>query len=169
MNPVGVVLRWGLVVSSAVVVQSAVTPHLALWGVVPNLMVILAVCAGLSGGAQRGAVVGFWVGLAFDVARPVPLGLSALAYTIVAFGAGTVQVVLVQAGRVISMLLVSAASVFGVLLYAVIGEVFGTNSLSHPRLAAILVVESLVAGALSRVGLRVAVWSDGPDVRAVAE
>jgi len=169
VNPLPVILRWTLVVATTLVIQVAVMPSFTVFGVVPNLMVMLAACAGLSGGAQRGAVVGFWIGLAFDAPRPVPLGVSALAFTFVAFGAGTFQVAVLQAGRAISMVLVGLSSAVGVLVYALVGEVFNQDSLAHPRLGAIVVVEAIVAAALSRVGLKVAGWADGPEVRAVAE
>lgn len=169
VNPLPVIARWTLVIVTSLVLQTAVMPSLAIAGVVPNVMVMLAACAGLSGGAQRGAVVGFWIGLAFDAPRPVPLGVSALAFTFVAFGAGTFQVAVLQAGRIISMVLVALSSAIGVLAYAVVGEVLGQDSLTHPRLGAIVVIEALVAAALSRVGLKVAGWADGPEVRAVAE
>lgn len=169
MNPFPVIARWALVLVTALVLQTGLAPLLQIDGITPQLFVVLAACAGLSGGAQRGAVVGFWAGIVFDLARPVPLGLSALTFSVIAFAAGTLQVVVVQAGRLISMVLVAVASALGLLLDAVVGEFFGRHALTHPRLVAIVVVGALVGGALSRVGLRVAGWADGPDVRAVAE
>ena len=36
-------------------------------GVAPDLMVLLTICAGLTGGAEAGAWVGFWAGLLADL------------------------------------------------------------------------------------------------------
>jgi rod shape-determining protein MreD len=162
-------LRWILVVLGAVVVQVGVAPLVRIAGVVPNVLVILAVCAGLSGGPQRGAVMGFWTGLAFDIARPVPLGIGSLTFSLIAFAAGLIQVVVLQASRIVTAAIVAAGSALGVLAYAVLGEFFGTNALSTPRLWVIIVVHGGLGAALSRVGLAVAGWADGPDARSVAQ
>ena len=161
--------RWSLVLAVAVIVQIGLVTQMSLLGVVPDIMVVLAICAGLTGGPQRGAVIGFWSGLLFDLPRPVPLGLSALAYCLVAFAAGTVQVVVLQSGRVISVIIVAVASALGIVAFAVAGEFFGEATLENPKLGAIVATAALVGGATSRIGLRVAGWADGPETRSVAE
>lgn len=169
MTPIHIVLRWAFVVIVAFVLQIGLVTQIHVFGVVPDILVVLAVCAGLSGGAQRGAIVGFWIGLLFDMPRSHPLGLSALAYCLVAFVAGTAQVVILQSGRVMSMIIVATGSVLGVLLFAVEAQIFGQETLSNPHLVKILVVSVLVGAALSRPALRVAGWADGPETRSVAE
>ena len=132
MTPLHVAARWSFVIVVAFVLQIALVTQVNVFGVMPDIMVVLAVCAGLSGGAQRGAVVGFWLGLAFDMPRTEhPLGLSALAYCLVAFVAGTAQVVVLQSGRLMSMAIVAAASFVGVLLFAVEGQFFGGDTIGE--------------------------------------
>lgn len=170
MTPLHVAVRWTFVIVVAFVLQIGLVTQLRVFGIVPDTMVVLAVCAGLSGGNQRGAVVGFWIGLAFDLPRTEhPLGLSALAYCLVAFVAGTAQVVVLQSGRLMSMAIVAAASFVGVLLFAVESQIFGGTALTNPHLVTILAVAALTGAALSRVGLRVAGWADGPETRSAAE
>ncbi|MFN8050632.1 MAG: rod shape-determining protein MreD [Acidimicrobiales bacterium] len=170
MTPLHVAARWSLVILVAFVLQIALVTQIKVFGVTPDIMVVLAVCAGLSGGAQRGAVVGFWLGLAFDLPRTEhPLGISALAYCLVAFVAGIAQVVVLQSGRIMSMAIVAVASLLGVLLFAVEGQFFGGDTLANPHLATILGVSALVGALLSRIGLRVAGWADGPETRSAAE
>lgn len=162
-------VRWAIVVVVAVALQVGVAPLFRVAGVVPNVLVILAVCGGLSGGPQRGAVMGFWAGIAFDVARPVPLGIGSLTFTLVAFAAGLVQVAVLAAARVVSAAIVAVGCAAGVLGYAILGEFFGTDALSTPRLWVVVIVNALLGAALSRVGLAVAGWADGPDARSAAQ
>lgn len=170
MTPVDVAIRWMVVIASGFVLQVGLMPHLQPLGVVPDILVVLAVCAGLSGGAQRGAVVAFWIGAVFDAVRPQhAMGLSALAYCLVAFGVGMAQVAMLRSARVISMLIVGVGSVAGVLLFAIFSQTFGQDALTNPDLVRILVVTFVAGLLLSRLGLLVAGWADGPEHRSVAE
>lgn len=170
MTPIDVAARWFAVIATAFVLQVGLMPHIRPFGIVPDLMVVLAVCAGLSGGPQRGSVVGFWLGVVFDAVRPhQAVGVSALAYALGAFGAGMAQVAMLQSARIISMLLVGVGSVVGVLLYATGAQMFGQDTFGNPDLWRILLVTGLSGVLLSRIGLRVAGWADGPETRSVAE
>lgn len=170
MTELTVAARWTLVILVAFVLQIGLVSQIRIFGIIPDMMVVLAVCAGLSGGGQRGAVVGFWIGLLFDLPRTEhPLGLSALAYCLVAFLVGMAQVVVLQSGRLISMAIVAGGAVVGVLLFAVESQFFGGDSLANPHLPVILAVAAIVGAALSRIGLRVAGWADGPETRSAAE
>lgn len=170
MTTFPVVARWAFVIVVALILQVGLVSQLRIFGVIPDIMVVLAVCAGLTGGGPRGSVVGFWLGLAFDIPRTEhPLGLSALAYCLVAFIAGVAQVVVLQSGRLISMAIVAAGSMVGVLMFATESELFGGNGLTNPDLWRIVLVTGLVGAATSRIGLRVAGWADGPETRSAAE
>ncbi|MEZ5320716.1 MAG: rod shape-determining protein MreD [Microthrixaceae bacterium] len=162
--------RWALVVAAAFVVQIGLVTQIRVFGVVPDTLVVLSVCAGLSGGPQRGAVVGFWLGILFDLPRPMhPLGISALAYLVVAALAGVAQAVVLQSGRLMSIVIVAACSVFGVLVFAVESAMFGGHAFANPQFGTILLTTALVGAVLARPGLRLAGWADGPDVRSVAK
>ena len=170
MTPAHVAARWAVVIAVTFVLQMGLISQIRIFGVIPDVMVVLAVCAGLSGGGQRGAVVGFWIGLIFDLPRTEhPLGLSALAYLLIAFAVGVAQVVVLQSGRIISTAIVAAGSALGILLFAVESQFFGGNALTNPDLWRIVVVTALVGAAMSRIGLRVAGWADGPETRSAAE
>ncbi|NLA36010.1 MAG: rod shape-determining protein MreD [Actinobacteria bacterium] len=170
MTPIDVAARWLVAIAIVFVLQVGLMPHIRPLGVVPDLLVVLAVCAGLSGGAQRGAAVGFWIGVVFDAVRPHhAVGVSALAYSLAAFAAGMAQVAMLQSARLISMLIVGVGSVVGVLLYATGAQMFGQDTLSNPDLLTILVVTALTGVVFSRPGLRMAGWADGPETRSVAE
>ena len=59
---------------------AAAAPSCGSSGSPPDLMLALAVAAGLAGGPERGAWVGFAAGLLADCFLQTPLGLSALVY-----------------------------------------------------------------------------------------
>ena len=74
-----------LLLLAALVIHTSVLSGIRLQGVRPDLMLLIAVCAGLVAGPERGAIVGFAAGLASDLFLQTPLGLSALTFTVVAF------------------------------------------------------------------------------------
>lgn len=78
-------VRAGLVLFVCLILQLTLLADLRVSGVAAQLMLAVAVSAGLTGGSQRGAVFGFVAGLLIDLYLPTPFGLSAAAY---AFAAG---------------------------------------------------------------------------------
>jgi rod shape-determining protein MreD len=77
-----------LLLISVALIQSTVMPHLTLWGVKPDLMLLVVISWSLLRGAREGIVWGFIGGLCLDLFSGVPLGLSALALLIVSFFSG---------------------------------------------------------------------------------
>lgn len=75
----------------ALTLQLTVVSDLPAWGAVGDLMLVLAVAtASVSGDAGRAALAGFVIGLTYDLMLGTPFGLSALVYTLVGYGVGTV-------------------------------------------------------------------------------
>ncbi|HVT19894.1 MAG TPA: rod shape-determining protein MreD [Mycobacteriales bacterium] len=103
--------------------------HLPLGG--PDLLVVVVVAFALVGGSQRGAVLGFFAGLAADVMPPTGhfAGELAFAYTVVGYLAG-----MLEAGEESSVLtiigVVAGASVAVVLLFAALGDTLGNAHIS---------------------------------------
>ncbi|GAA5154363.1 hypothetical protein GCM10023340_37810 [Nocardioides marinquilinus] len=77
----------------ALLVQTTVLPHAAWHGVVPNLMLLVAVAVGLARGAQAGLVAGFALGVVLDLAPPADhvAGRWALALLVAGYVAGRVR------------------------------------------------------------------------------
>lgn len=80
-----------LVCTVAFLLQVALVDQVVVAGVHADVMVLLAVAAGLSSGPQRGAVAGFVLGLFADLVVPTPYGLSSLTFVLVGFAAGLVR------------------------------------------------------------------------------
>lgn len=146
-----------LVLIAVLAVQLTVVLDVRIGGAHPDLMLGLAVTAGLAGGAQRGAIAGFFSGIALDLFLPTPFGLSALVGTVVGAAAG--QLVAAGVDRSTWFFVPGVAalgSAVGVIMFAVLGTVFGQPDMLTVGLAAVVVVVSVVNGVLGP--LFMALW-----------
>lgn len=141
------------------VVQSAALHDLRIRDVHPDALLLFAVAAGIVAGPEAGAVVGFFTGLVADLFVLTPLGLSALAFALVAFGVGTLQAGLIRAAWWITPLTAFVGSAAGIVLFAVIGAVVGQTQLVGPRLPVIALVVAGVNALLSLPTVRLAGWA----------
>lgn len=62
------------------ILQTAVLPHLAVAGVEPQLLFLVALVWGLLRGLEEGLIVAFMAGIWADLFSLTPLGLSSLAF-----------------------------------------------------------------------------------------
>ena len=123
-------LRMGLVVVAAILVQTTVGDDLRIAGVAPDLMVLVAICAGLTGGTEAGAWMGFWSGLAADMfLTSTPLGLSALTYCLIGAAVGALRAAVLPEGRLLTPVVAAVATAASVLLFVGLGDVLGQGQL----------------------------------------
>lgn len=146
----------------AVIVHTAVAPQLRFFGVAGDVMLLLAIAAGIAAGADRGAVFGFGVGLLADCFLQTPFGLSALTYSLVAYGVGAFQSTILHTGRWIPMLTTFVASMLGVAIFALLGLVLGQDHLVSARLATVAVTVGVLNGLLSPLAVRLLRWAVAP-------
>jgi rod shape-determining protein MreD len=123
-------LRITILMVVAILVQTTLGDDLRVAGVAPDLMVLVAICAGLTGGAESGALVGFWAGLIADLTlTATPVGLSALTYCLIGAAVGALRTGLLPEAR----LVVPAAALFGtaaaVVLWVGLGDMLGQSQL----------------------------------------
>lgn len=114
----------GLLVTAAVVLQVAAFSYLSYDGVVPNLALLLVVAAALVRGPDFAMVLGFFAGLAIDLAPPADhvAGRWALALVVVGYLAGRVRH---DAGTsaIAAVVTVAASSFVGTSVFALSGMV----------------------------------------------
>ncbi|HEX5642228.1 MAG TPA: rod shape-determining protein MreD [Thermoleophilia bacterium] len=84
----GEVARLAVVLLLAVLLQTAVAPHLRLLGAYPDFALIAVVCVALVKGSETGAVFGFLTGMLTAIALMEPFGLSAFVFVLVGYFAG---------------------------------------------------------------------------------
>jgi rod shape-determining protein MreD len=158
-------IRWLLIVTVTLVLQIGLATQIQVAGVHPDLMLLVAICAGLVGGPSAGAGVGFACGLLFDLFLPGRFGVTALAYLLVGYGSGVAGDAVARPNRWISVGMVALASAAGTLLYAAIGQLLGQRSLSDPNLGAIVGIVAAFNAALAVPVLAVCRWAEPEDVR----
>jgi rod shape-determining protein MreD len=155
-----VATRTSLVLVVALTLQLGVASRLSLFGVQGDLMLLVAVCAGLAAGPDRGATLAFAAGITFDLMLQSPFGLSALTYAIVAYVAGSLQDSVLRAAWWIPVATAATASALGVILYGVFGTVVGEDLLGVDLVRIALVVSLLNAVAAPLV-LPTVRWATG--------
>jgi rod shape-determining protein MreD len=130
-----------LAVAVALVLQVTVFPHLAFEGIVPNLCLLVVVGAALTRGAQFAVVLGFFAGVALDLAPPADhvAGRWALALVVVGWLAGRMrQDVKPTATTVVAT--VAASSFVGTSIFAISGLVLRDPALGVPDLLRVILV-----------------------------
>jgi rod shape-determining protein MreD len=134
----------GALVLVALVLQVAVFPHLAWQGIVPNFCLLVVVAAALVRGPGFAATLGFFAGLALDLAPPADhvAGRWALALVVVGYVAGlTRQDTRSSATTVVAT--VAASSFIGTSVYALSGVVLGDSVAGSGDLLRVIVVALL--------------------------
>ncbi len=141
-------------------VQVSVLDQVVIGGAHIDLFLLLAITAGLVAGPQRGAVIGFALGLVADVFVETPFGLSSLCYVLVAFAvglaAGTVATRPTLGFQVAAALL---GGVGGTLLFAGLGTLINQPSVPRHQLAVTAVVVAAGCVLFANLAYRLLEWT----------
>ncbi len=121
-------LRLGALVVVVVVLQVALFPHLRLFGVVPDLGLLLALAVGYQDGPEAGAIVGFAAGFGYDLFLETPVGLNALAYALVGYGIGVLEAGLFRSPRWLPSLLGALGGLVGGLVFVAVAVLAGAEN-----------------------------------------
>lgn len=156
--PASIRVRAALALAFTLVIHLTLLSRLRIDEVRPDALLLSAVIAGLVGGPERGAVVGFSAGVLGDLFLQTPFGLSALAYCLVGFAVGSLQSGILRSAWWIPVVTGAAASAAGVVLYGVLGAMVGQVDFVSPRLIVIAVVVGFMNGALSPAAARLMSW-----------
>ena len=163
-----VVARVALVLLSAAVLERGLFSQLRIGGAAADILLLLAISAGMVGGPDRGAVVGFFAGLVLDLLGQSPLGLYALVYCVVGYVVGAAHSAVVRASRWEPMALAFLASAVAIALYVVASFMVGRSGLINPHLLVVTAVVSLANAVLVPFTNRTLRWAlgDGAGSRA---
>lgn len=160
-------VRVALVVIAVLVLQVCLFSRFSYEGARPDLMVLIAIAGGFVAGPERGAIIGFASGLAFDVVLATPFGLSAFVYTLVGYAVGRTAGGVVRTSRWIGPVVAAVASAGAMVGYALVGTIIGLPTLDGPSLTAIVVVVSAVNALLAPLATGAVRWTstEGADRR----
>ena len=156
-----VAVRLAVILLTAAVLERGLFSQLRIHGVAADVLLLVAISAGMVGGSDDGAIVGFFAGLTLDLLVQTPLGLSALVYCVTGYVVGLAQGAVVRATRWQAPALAFAASVLGVVLYVVASLVVGRSGLFNRHLITIIVVVASVNAILIRPVNRAMRWALG--------
>lgn len=153
------------------IVHTTLLPEVRIAGVMPDVMLLAAVAAGLEAGPGYGAVMGFASGMLADLLLPTPLGLSALVYTLVGYAVGLAKAGLLRDSPAFPLAVAFVGSSTGVGLFALVGSMIGETGLVNAHLATIMLVVGITNGILVLPVMRLMRWSlaGRPPERAYAE
>lgn len=160
----GASLRLGLVVVAGLLVQHVVLSGVRVYGAEPDVMVLIVVAAGLAGGPDSGAIVGFVVGIVTDLFLVTPFGLSALADTVAGFATGAIATSIPEGATWVAPVASGAASAFAVALYGALDVIIGGNEVRLAHLVAAVLVVGLCNVALGPLAVRMMTWVLGTGV-----
>ena len=149
--------RLSLVVVVLLTVQTTWLADLRPFGETGDLLLLLAIAAGMAGGPQRGAAVGFIAGMAMDLILLTPFGLSSLTYLAVGYVVGMVHDGVLRSAPWIPVLVTFLASVVGVVFFVVLGQLVG-QQFRVPNLPRIVLVTAGLNTVLAFPALFVARW-----------
>ena len=149
--------RLSLVVVVLLTVQTTWLADLRPFGETGDLLLLLAIAAGMAGGPQRGAAVGFIAGMAMDLILLTPFGLSSLTYLAVGYVVGMVHDGVLRSAPWIPVLVTFLASVVGVVFFVVLGQLVG-QQFRVPNLPRMVLVTAGLNTVLAFPALFVARW-----------
>lgn len=157
-----------LVLFLALVVQHTLLDSVRVDGAHPEIMLLFAAAAGYVGGAERGAIVGFVIGLVADLLLPTTFGLTALVGCLLGYVTGRSTTGLVRSSRGIAVLVLTTAEVVGLVGFAVLAAVLGLPGAIKDSLAPALVVTTPAAVVLALPILALVRWAVPPALPSAA-
>ena len=154
-------VRYFLVIISLVVLQTALFPELRVFGAVPDLLLVATIAVAYERGPEAGAVFGFVGGLAIDCFLSSPLGVSALAFSLVGYGVGLFQSGLLRTSRWIAPILGGVGGLIGGALWVAIAAVAGQDELISGYSVRIVVLAAIYDALLAVLIFPFVHWACG--------
>jgi rod shape-determining protein MreD len=153
-------LRLALVVVGAIVLQTTLfSTGLRVFGVAPDLGLVLTIAVAYYLGPERGAGFGFAAGLAVDLFLTTPIGLSALSFALVGYGVGVAQSGLVRPSRWVVPILGALGGLAGGALFVGVGALSGHDHLLALRSLKVILIAGGYDAVLAFVAFPVARWA----------
>ena len=156
-----VVARTALVLVVALLLQVGLFDELRVFSVHAELLLAVGLGTAVAWGPERGAVVCFVAGCLADLILHTRFGLSALAYGVAGYGVGFLADGVARRSRLIDAGLMALGGLAGMLLYAVVGALFGESTLGDDHLWRIVGMVTMWTALLSPVVVPACRWA-GP-------
>jgi len=140
MSAAGRFARFVVLIAAALALQVSAASQLTVAGYVIDLLLFVAVSAGVNGGSDRGALIGFGCGLASDLVVQTPFGMWILTMAVVGYAAGGATHFLVDGGRAARSLVVGLIAASGVGLFVCIAWLLDLTYVTEQNVPIIIAV-----------------------------
>jgi rod shape-determining protein MreD len=144
----------GLVLVTALLLDTVLLTGLAVAGVSPSVVVLAVAAVGLTDGGEAGARFGFAAGLAVDLIAGGLLGVSALVYLLAGFAVGSSRVFLTGSALVTQVAVGGAASAFAILAYGGLALLFDPRGLTPGAVVTATIVIGIANALLAPLVIR---------------
>jgi len=147
--PVGLVL---------LALQRTIFVDIQVAGVIVQIVMAMSAAAGVAGGSERGAIVGFTLGVMYDLAEGTPLGSTATAMTIAGIVGGLLALVAADPHWWLEAIFTALGTAAGVAMIPVLRAFIGESEPFQPELPLVVSVTAAAAAVMSPVLVPLARW-----------
>jgi rod shape-determining protein MreD len=119
-----------LLVITGLVIETSVLGEATLVGAKPQVLLVITVALAMGEGPALGAGFGFTAGLASDLLTGLPVGLTAITYTIVGYAVGAIRAQIQTPTAWFPAAMEFAATLGGVLMYGALSLLLGQESVA---------------------------------------
>jgi rod shape-determining protein MreD len=117
-----------VVTIAAVLLQIIIAPHIAIGGVVPNIVLVAVVLVAMRSEVISATIVGFVLGLVFDLATSGPVGGMSLVMALLSYGVSSFRKDIFQDNWVMQVIVLLLAAFAGELLHNVLYSIIGYDT-----------------------------------------
>jgi rod shape-determining protein MreD len=154
--------RWTRLVLVGLIVlglQTTLFTDLQPFGVVAQLMLLVAVACGATYGSEVGAIAGLVLGLMYDCVLNTPLGLCSLVFGGAAAAAGVLPYFFREPSLWLKILAVAAATLVAEMVFPFALTMVGIDGWVRPRMFLVAFIVTLINVIISPVALVVSRWT----------
>lgn len=131
---------FSLVMLTAVLLQTTVFPRVKLFGVEPDLILVVVISLALLEGPTTGATAGFGGGLLKDLLLDAPTGITGFSHLLVGYAIGSIRPYVQSTSVFVPVSGIFLGSLVGTALYEVIDALLGRTSASFDRVLKVIVL-----------------------------
>jgi rod shape-determining protein MreD len=107
--------------------QATLMPHLAIWGIFPDLPILVVASWGLLRGPVQGSLWGFIAGVTVDLLSGAPFGAATLSLIIVGLLAGWAKASVLRSNVALPALVVFLVTIVHNLVYLLVLQISGLS------------------------------------------
>lgn len=145
--------------------QTTVLNELRPFDVCLQSMLLLSVAAGLTKGSETGAIVGFMMGLMYDMELTTPLGVTAVVFATTGYLAGIADTFVHESTWWSRTLIGTVASMGAMVMMPVALSMVGVEGALTSKVLVIVLVVGAVNALFSEAAVRICRWAFGAGVQ----